>query len=246
MLLNDPRENPENSNKNQLGWGKFFLFFLTYLGVQVVVTAIALIFIVITGDVNDVELLIDNFLTSQWLLYLDFLGFLITILIFKSARHFLREAFSFEPLKKGKTYLYLIGAFIFMYIAQYIILDILRWEDATEQVEIFGFDKLSLGWVSIIVILIGMAVITPVKEEFLFRGILHGFLNEKWGFWLGLILSSAIFGLLHPGYFLSASIMGAVFVGLYRLTHSLIVPIILHIAWNASAVVGLIMYVNSL
>src|SRR5699024_8917996 len=140
-----------------------------------------------------------------------FSWFLITIFIFKSARQFLRKAFSFAALKKGKTYLYLIGAFIFMYIAQYIILDVLQWEDATEQVEIFGFDKLSLGWVSIIVILFGMAVIIPFKEEFLFRGILHGFLSEKWGFWLGLILSSVIFGLLHPGYAISASIMGAVF-----------------------------------
>ena len=72
------------------------------------------------------------------------------------------------------------------------------------------------------------------------------FLSEKWGFWLGLILSSVIFGLLHPGYAISASIMGAVFVGLYRLTRSLIVPILLHIVWNAFAVVGLIMYVSGL
>lgn len=200
----------------------------------------------ITSDFNDIELLIEDFSTSQWLLYLDFIGFLITVFIFKSTRQFLGAAFSFEPLKKGRTYLYLIGAFIFMYIAQYIILDVLQWEDATEQVEIFGFDKLSLGWVSIIVILVGMAVITPLKEEFLFRGILHGFLSEKWGFWLGLILSSIILGLLHPGYVLSASIMGVVFVVLYRLTRSLIVPIILHIVWNAFAVVGLIMYVNGL
>lgn len=246
MVLNDQGEKPEKSNRNQLGWGKFLLFFLTYLAVQVVVIAVAMIITVITSDFNDIDLLIENFLTSQWLLYLDFLGFLITVFIFKSARQFLRKAFSFAPLKKGRTYLYLIGAFIFMYFAEYVILDVLQWEDATEQVEIFGFDKLSLGWVSIIIILFGMAVITPVKEEFLFRGILHGFLSEKWGFWLGLILSSVIFGLLHPGYAISASIMGAVFVGLYRLTRSLIVPILLHIVWNAFAVVGLIMYVSGL
>src|SRR5690625_6565781 len=86
-----------------------------------------MIITVITSDFNDIDLLIENFLTSQWLLYLDFLGFLITIFIFKSARQFLRKAFSFAPLKKGRTYLYLIGAFIFMYIIQYIILDVLQW-----------------------------------------------------------------------------------------------------------------------
>lgn len=246
QVLNDSVENPKKNSKNQLGWGKFFLFFLTYLGVQVVLTVIAMIFIVITSDINDFEVLIEDFSTSQWLLYLDFIGFLITVFIFKSSRQFLREAFSFEPLKKGRAYLYLIGAFIFMYVAEYIILDVLQWEDATEQVEIFGFDQLSLEWLSIIIIFIGMAVITPFKEEFLFRGIFHGFLSEKWGFWLGLVISSVVFGLLHPDYVLSASIMGVVFVTLYRLTRSLIVPIILHIIWNAFAVVGLIMYVNSL
>lgn len=125
-------------------------------------------------------------------------------------------------------------------------MNVLQWEDTTEQVEIFGFDKLSLEWLSIIVIFVGMAVISPFKEEFLFRGILHGFISEKWSFWLGLVISSVVFGLLHPGYFLSASIMGVVFVVLYKLTRSLIVPIILHIIWNAFAVVSLIMYVNGL
>lgn len=55
-----------------------------------------------------------------------------------------------------------------------------------------------------------------------------------------------IFGLLHEGHAISATIMGIVFVLLYKLTRSLVVPIIFHMIWNMYAVLGLVLYVQGM
>ncbi|MGP4040486.1 CPBP family glutamic-type intramembrane protease [Gracilibacillus sp. D59] len=53
-----------------------------------------------------------------------------------------------------------------------------------------------------------------------------------------------IFGALHPGHILSATIMGMIFVVLYRLTKSLLVPMMLHIIWNLYAITGMLAFLD--
>lgn len=245
VLLNN--DSSEQKPKQRLFvWWKFILFFVTYLGVQSAILIGPILYVVIPQLINGEEPNLDALLTSPWMLYLDFIAFLITIMIFKSTRQFLIGAFSLQPLKKVSTYLYLIGAFGFMMLTQYLIIEVLGWDDASGQIETFGFDQLTFDWFTVSILIMGMAILTPIKEEILFRGVLHGYLSNRWHFSLGLIISSVIFGLLHLGYPISATIMGITFVVLYKLTRSLVVPIILHVVWNAYAVVGLIMYMNSL
>lgn len=245
-ITEEPTMYSTENEQHRFGWWKFILYFVTYLGVQTVLILIAFVLYLNFIEFSNMEQLIDTFLTSYWLLYVDFLGFLITVFIFKSSRKFLKGMFSFAPLKSWRAYVYLVGAFVFMYITQYLLLEVFQLEDASGQVETFGFDRLSLTWVQVTLLFVAMAVVTPIKEEILFRGVLHGFLADKWHFWLGLLISSVIFGVLHIGYPISATIMGIVFVVLYKLTRSLVVPIILHIVWNGFAVISLILYVYGL
>src|SRR5699024_6734727 len=164
----------------------------------------------------------------------------IALLVFKRVRLFLKSEFSIKPLKQGKTYLYLILAIVVNYISQFLILNVFKWEDGTSQVDTFGLEGLSDHWFNILLFYIAFTVLTPIKEEIMFRGLAHKFLDVKYQFWIGLIVSSVIFGALHPGHFLSATIMGMIFVTVYRLTNSLLVPIILHIVWNFYAITGML------
>lgn len=234
--------------KSPLGWGKFILFILTYFGFAIILTFIPTIIVMVSVIIEggNVEAELMRLATSPWMLYLDFLAFVFAILIFKSVRQFLKDAFSFQPMKKLSTYLYIIGAIGFMMLTQYLLIDVLAWDNAEGQVETFGFDHLTFDFLTVSILMGGMAIITPIKEEIIFRGVLHGFLSDRWNYWLGLFISSIIFGVLHLGYPISATIMGITFVVLYKLTRSLIAPIVLHIVWNAYALIGLIVYVNSL
>lgn len=228
------------------GWKEFILFILTYIGSIVILIVFPIVGITVYEVINEVEGMAESFALGPWMFYLESVALVFTILIFKSSRMLLKGTFSFSPLKKGSTYLYLFGALIVMFAIQYIIFNVLKWEGSTGQFEALGFDSLAMDWLPITILFIAIAVISPIKEEVLFRGVFYLFLSKKWSFWLGLIISSIVFGLLHPDNILSATMMGMVLVVLYKLTRTLIVPIMLHIVWNAYAFVSLVLYANSL
>lgn len=239
-------EEDKPKNQKEFGWKKFILFILTYLGSMIIFIAFPVVGISVYEVMNEVEGIAESFATGPWMFYLEALAFITTILIFKSSRMFLKDSFSFSPLKKGSTYLYVIGAIVLMFVIQFIIVDVLKLEGVTEQIETLGFDTLAMDWLSITILFIAITVLAPIKEEVIFRGLFYKFLSKKWGFWLGLIISSVAFGLLHPDNIVSASFMGIILVLLYKQTRSLLVPIMLHFVWNVYAFIGLVLYVNNL
>lgn len=85
-------------------------------------------------------------------------------------------------------------------------------------------------------------LLVAVSEECIFRGVLFRLIDERWGFWTAIILSSLIFGLVHwandNGTFF-AGLAIAVEAGLllgaaYKYSGSLWLPIGIHWAWNFS------------
>lgn len=80
-----------------------------------------------------------------------------------------------------------------------------------------------------------LAVIAPIAEEFVFRGLILNWLVAAFGFWKGIGLSSLIFGIFHINFF-GAFLFAVVASLLYLKTGNLLVPILLHIANNLVAV----------
>ncbi|TWT01436.1 CPBP family intramembrane glutamic endopeptidase [Planomicrobium sp. CPCC 101079] len=80
-----------------------------------------------------------------------------------------------------------------------------------------------------------IAILAPIAEEFMFRGLLLKRLAKKTSIWGGIIISSFLFGILH------ADIIGAFLFGvlaslLYLQTGNLLVPILMHMLNNSLAV----------
>jgi membrane protease YdiL (CAAX protease family) len=88
--------------------------------------------------------------------------------------------------------------------------------------------------------LFAAGVLAAFAEELLFRGILFRWIEEFAGSWIALILTSALFGLVHienpnAGWFSSFAIAveaGVLLGGAYMLTRNLWAPMGLHAAWN--------------
>ncbi|MBT2570091.1 type II CAAX endopeptidase family protein [Planococcus sp. ISL-110] len=80
-----------------------------------------------------------------------------------------------------------------------------------------------------------LAVIAPIAEEFVFRGLILNWLVEGFGFWKGVGLSSLIFGIFHINFF-GAFMFAVVASLLYLKTGNLLVPILLHIFNNVIAI----------
>ena len=91
------------------------------------------------------------------------------------------------------------------------------------------------GMLSVLGLMIAVATI----EEVLFRGLLFRLVEERTGTWAALVVSAAIFGLLHlvnpaatPGGALAIIAAGSMLAAAYVATRSLWLPIGLHLGWN--------------
>ncbi|NWG35437.1 MAG: CPBP family intramembrane metalloprotease [Chloroflexi bacterium] len=78
-------------------------------------------------------------------------------------------------------------------------------------------------------------IFAPIIEELFFRGFLFQGFRQQYGWVRGALLSSFIFGAAHldPAAFLPTAILGFLFAYLYHRTHSVWVPILLHVLVNA-------------
>ncbi len=88
-------------------------------------------------------------------------------------------------------------------------------------------------------VIIFAVVVAPVTEEFLFRGFLYPALKSTLGVLLALILTSALFGLVHMNAraLLPLSGLGFVMALAYERTGSLLVPMTMHAIFNAISLV---------
>lgn len=91
----------------------------------------------------------------------------------------------------------------------------------------------SLAWPNLLFIGIVMVCILGFVEELLFRGILQQTLEARIGTIPGLLLTSALFGLMHSGYGLPAEIVFAGVIGLilgvvYDWTKSILLVTVMH------------------
>lgn len=87
-------------------------------------------------------------------------------------------------------------------------------------------------------------VIGPILEEIVFRKVIFGSLYTRFNFWISVLISSLIFGVVHGEleHLLIYTSMGATFAFLYIKSKRLIVPIATHILMNAFAAIAVVNY----
>jgi hypothetical protein len=95
----------------------------------------------------------------------------------------------------------------------------------------------SLSLWNLLVLSVVMFCFVGFVEELLFRGVLQRALEERLGHWSGLLIASALFGLLHSAYAAPAEVLYAGAIGLifgvvYDNTDSLVAVTVAHGALN--------------
>lgn len=88
----------------------------------------------------------------------------------------------------------------------------------------------------LVISLVSIAIIGPIAEEFIFRGVLLHRMMKKTSMWGGILISSILFGLLHADV-VGAFIFGVITSLLYLKTRNLLIPILMHIINNSIAVI---------
>lgn len=116
---------------------------------------------------------------------------------------------------------------------------------AQEQVAPVGttLTRADLYW-----LLLAGAVAAPVVEEFFFRGLLFPYLRARTGLWLAVLLSSALFAMMHfvPPLIPALLVFGAIQALVVHRLKSLYPAIFLHAINNWILLVGVYSYLNNL
>lgn len=89
------------------------------------------------------------------------------------------------------------------------------------------------GPISLMLLLVTGAILTPLGEEFVFRGVIANALN-RYGSFAGIVLSSLIFATVHGAsvIFLDAFMVGLIAATLFRKTGSIWPGVVLHCTYN--------------
>ncbi len=128
----------------------------------------------------------------------------------------------------------LVGAgLLFNYLyGTYVFPDIEMQEQVRQMFA--AIPKTPLNWV---ILFMTVAIIAPLLEELLFRGLLQNSLANRMPIWAAILLSAAIFAAVHMQLYAFPALMalGAVFGYIYHITGSLRVTILLHMVNNAAA-----------
>ncbi|MGK9185733.1 CPBP family intramembrane metalloprotease [Priestia filamentosa] len=183
------------------------------------------------NDANE----ISNFLSGPYGLILDALEFFLILTLYKPARDLVKPLWDLSVLKKINTYIFIILGLIVIIGSQYVMLDLLQLETGSNQVQQLGPDSFNNNFLGQIIFILSVALITPIKEELLYRGLICNFLTRRHHVIMGVLVSSLIFGIFHIGFPLTATIMGIVFAILFYRTKSIMPSLILHIVWNVIA-----------
>jgi membrane protease YdiL (CAAX protease family) len=137
----------------------------------------------------------------------------------------------------GRTLVYAIlligGALAFNYCYEtYVVPDV----KMQEQLRLL-FAAIPKTTFNMALLLFAGAILAPIVEEVLFRGLLQNALAHKLPIWAAIGISALLFGAVHFDYyaFPVLAIMGVIFGVLYHLTGSLRVTILAHLINNSAA-----------
>lgn len=147
----------------------------------------------------------------------------------------------------GKAILAGVGAGIGLQIAVIVLIFVVsRLVPSFDTSQVSGTIEKTIGdapFLPKLALALIAAFLAPVSEELLYRGMLFAAVSRRTGRTVGLIISSAVFGLAHLNLysFVLLSAVGVVLTLLVIRTESLVSSLAAHIAFNSTAIGGLLL-----
>lgn len=215
--------------------GKSVCYLGLFLGMQIVVMAPAFFSIFIQSlkgelmlDEDDITAMLGADVVTLTLIS-GLLTIVVVLAFYLIRRKKLSEALMLRPVPAPTllTASSLVPA-LYLVVTLFLMLLPEEWSDSYSEASA-GIDSGTL------IGIIAVAVVAPIVEEFIFRGLMMNRLSGVMPGWLAVVLSSAVFGACHghPVWFAYAFVLG-VFFGFVDLRVGSIWPSILgHVAFNA-------------
>lgn len=140
---------------------------------------------------------------------------------------------------KKKSWLVVLLCIPFVYVVMYLLNLLSEAVDLPNVLEDTFMDMSTNVWG-----ILSIALVAPILEECLFRGAIEGHLLTKMKPWAAILVSAAVFGIIHmnPAQVFYAFLVGIVLGWLYWRSGSIVPSTIAHILNNSLAVVFMNLY----
>ena len=165
---------------------------------------------------------------------------LVGLLILRRARRPVRDFLGMDAAPLGRLvaiglrgYLLWVPILVVVIVA---VVQIARWFHIEPTPQAVVVMLLQESRPRLLFALMGLvAVVGPVAEEILFRGVTYGALRRRWGVGWAVVSSAALFAALHtdPIALVPIFVLGLLLAGLYERTGSLIPSMTVHIVHNS-------------
>ena len=145
-----------------------------------------------------------------------------------------------------RSFLYILPAFLIYFLASamftvFAIKYIPGFK--SDQVQDVGFNNLKQP-LQLVAGFVSLAVITPLYEEFIFRGVLFKGLRRKLPFWLSAAITSAVFAVAHMQWNVAVDVfaLSLVLCFLVEKSQSIFPGVLLHALKNSIAFILLFIH----
>ena len=212
--------------------GKSVCYLALFVGMQVAIMLPESVYIGVMAALGgDVDELYDQLLanTMTYTMISGLLTTAIVIAVYRLRRKPMAEALWLRGVDRATL---LTGAALaptlYLIVSEALALLPEAWLESSTEASA-GIDSGTLTGV------LAVAVVAPVVEELIFRGLMLNRLSRVMPGWLAAVLSSAAFGVCHghPVWFAYAFVLGAFFAFLDLRAQSILPSILGHVAFNA-------------
>lgn len=212
--------------------GKSVCYLALFVGMQVAIMLPESVYIGVMAALGgDVDELVDQLLanTMTYTMISGLLTTAIVIAVYRLRRKPMAEALWLRGVDRATL---LTGAALaptlYLIVSEALALLPEAWLESYNEASA-GIDSGTLTGV------LAVAVVAPVVEELIFRGLMLNRLSRVMPGWLAAVLSSAAFGVCHghPVWFAYAFVLGAFFAFLDLRAQSILPSILGHVAFNA-------------
>jgi membrane protease YdiL (CAAX protease family) len=156
-------------------------------------------------DLDDLQLPLWGILLSVAAGWVGFIGWPVLATYVKGQRSLTRDfGLAFRPVDIGWGLLAGLGVFAIT-VVMGVLWQAITGDDAPDN---SGFLPESVGPAAAFALFVAIAVITPFAEELFFRGLLLRALEKRFNTSIAVVVSAAVFGLLHFAGVTSASGLG--------------------------------------
>ncbi|MCT2535479.1 CPBP family intramembrane metalloprotease [Aquibacillus koreensis] len=192
-------------------WATFFYFLsLVILGFFI-------------SNLSKIDSPLGNFRAELW-----FICFVILTCSFHTPRQIIKSLINFNVLKQPATYFYIVLSLLLPYV---LLMLCVNYEILLDKRLIY-FYKHGLFQQQDTLAIIHATILNPIWEELFFRGVLlFSLLKLMKPIW-AISLTSILFALFHPSYWIVTLLSGILLSLLTYKTKSIIPAILSHALWN--------------